>query len=268
MYILGCNKINGKNLIIANKYKSVILMGFKLFKDKKNKKEFDHLYPFITFLKDLEINGIHLRIINNHELRSINNISVFFTQDISQEILETLKQLKARESFYSIISIVEHPKYQIKNYVNYLRLFDLKLSPFQIPYEQVKTSNAYIYKSIPTIQTNNKEKNIYKKILDGNIICSNLYTLSSSNYEFRRHAINVISSISFLDFKWFGRGWELNIKSFSNKKGLKYLRSSLFSWPKLNNQALKAYGGELINKSILFSSKTSISIENHSCHVM
>lgn len=264
MYILGCNKINDKKFIIANKYKSVILEGFNILKNKKSKIELNHIYPFITFLRDLELEGINLSVINNHELRSIKNISVFFTQDISKEILETIKHLKAKESFYSIISIVEHPKYQIKNYINYLNEFDLKLSPFQIPYEQVKTSNAYIYKSIPITPSKNKEKTTNKEIFDGNIICSNLYTLSSSNYEFRRHVINIMSSISFLKFKWFGRGWNFNMKSLLNKKDLKYLRSSIFSWPKLNNQALKAYGGEIIDKSILYFSKTSISIENHS----
>ena len=82
MYILGCNKINGKKLIIANKYKSVILKGFSLLKDNKSKKELDHLYPFITFLKDLENNGIHLSIINNHVVKLIKNISVFFKTNI------------------------------------------------------------------------------------------------------------------------------------------------------------------------------------------
>ena len=86
-----------ENLIIANKHKSVILMGFKLFKDK-NKKIWSFI-PFYNLLKRFRNKWNSFRIINNHELRSINNISVFFTQDISQEILETLKQLKARESF-------------------------------------------------------------------------------------------------------------------------------------------------------------------------
>ena len=264
MYILGCNKINGKNLIIANKYKSVILEGFSLLKDENKKIEFNHLYPFINFLKDLELHGIHLSIISKKEVSSIKNISVFFTQDISQEILDILKKLKAKESFCSIISIAEHPKYQIKNYLTYLSLFDLKISSFKIPYEQIKTFNAFIYKSIPTIQSQSIEKNFNKKILDGNIICSNLFTISSSNYEFRRHAINIMSSLSILDFKWFGRGWKFNLKSLLKKKDLKYMRSSLFSWPKLNKQSLKTYGGELIDKSILFYSKTSLSIENYS----
>ena len=264
MFILGLNKENGKKLIIANKYESVICESFYLLRNQKINTELNHLFPFLEFLKDLESEGINLTLINNQELKSIKNIVLFFSQDISEKILKTITELKLKESFYSVISIVEHPKYQIKNFTTYLNLFDLKLCPFKIPHKQIKTINAYIYKSIPTIREKNglALKNI--EILDSNIICSNLYTFSSSNYEFRRHVINIMSSFRHFEFKWFGRGWKMNLKSFLTKKGLKYLRSSLCSWPKLNIHALRSYGGELIDKSILYSSKTSISIENHS----
>ena len=260
MYITIRNKEKNKYCIISNKYKEVIIQAFHLLSNKNIEIRTNHLYPFIEFLKYLKKSNLEINIINRITSIPIERIEVMFFQDISFKDLKLIRYLNKKNiNPYKIISIAEHPIYQIKNFTNYIKDFDIILCPYKLPIKYEETSFGYIFKSLPFFEKDNKEE----KSIDVSLICSNLSTKSNSNYGFRRHIINVISSIEKIDFEWYGRGWERKGIIFS-KKSLKYKLNSILGSPKINSHSYNKYKGEIKDKYCLMNSKTVLAIENHS----
>ena len=260
MYIIISNKENDKYCIISNKYREVIIEAFHLFSEKNKDTITNHLYPFIEFLRYLKESNLEINITNRITTIPIERIEVMFLQDISFEDIKLIKYLNNKSiSPYKIISVAEHPVYQIKNFTEYIKEFDVILCPYKLQIEYEETSFGYIFKSLPFLEKENKKE----KIIDVSMICSNLSTKSNSNYSFRRHMINVISSIDKIDFEWYGRGWQ-HKGIINNKKDLKYRLNSILGNPKINSNSYNKYKGEIKDKYCLMNSKTSLAIENHS----
>ena len=219
-----------------------------------------HLYQVTSFVKSLKKEFSQILLIKNIYENIISETNVFFSFDISHKDIKLIQNLSKRKNIKLILSISEHPFYQIKDFDNYLEYFDYVYSTYKVNSKYHKTINSYIFKEIPIY----KSSSYISDFKDASIICSNLHTFKKSNYRFRRHLINTLSSIDQINFEWYGKGWDICSPQYNFKNKIKYFKSSFFSYPKLNNNAISKYKGILNSKTILTSFKFNLSVENFS----
>ena len=260
MYLVLSNIKTDKKLIISCKYKQYNLLAiYNSWFDNTNYLN-HHLYQVTLFIRSLKKDFSNMIILKNIDENYIANTNVFFSIDIDKKDIKLIKKLSARKHIKLILSVSEHPFYQIVNFDSYLKYFDYIFSAYKVNSIYHKTINAYIFKEIPSFDV--LSSNIHFQ--DATIICSNLHSYIKSNYPFRRHLINVLSSIDQINFQWYGKGWNIFSNKYNFRLKIRYLKSFLFSFPKLNDNALCKYKGEIKDKTILNYFKFCLSIENFS----
>ncbi len=266
MYLVGSTPDKSRIFLISNKYKSVISQVYNLLNLTHELSLVDHLYPLYSFLKYLMSKNINFKLIKN--LKELDyKLDAYIAFDISSSDIDLIKNIRKESSDCKLIlAIAEHPAYQVSNLEEIANNFDIVLSAYKISSNTTKTYFPYIFDHLPSynINVNNKLPKIesLNNTIDSTLIYSNLYSVSRSNYGLRRHAINTLSLIKDINFKWFGRGWKLPLRNYMKRSSLRYIRASLLQFPKLNSTAKQSYGGILKDKTLLYNVKSTLAIEN------
>lgn len=272
MLIIGKLKDEKEYVLFTCKYPQVLKQViFLLNNGNTYKYKTHHLYPLIEFFQFLKEHGFLFELSGAINKFIKSKIKVYIALDLMDKQLEIIKIIKKYSKNCKLVLVAaEHPNYQIINYKSIAKEFDFLFSPYKLIKSASHTFFPYIFQKLPLLKNEDKfnlEKSfILNKInvLDSTLICSNLYTSSNSNYGLRRHLINTMSEIKNLNFKWFGKGWDLSKQNFTNIKFYKYLRSNILQKPRLTKSSVLNYQGELKDKYILQRVKSIFAIENFS----
>lgn len=260
MYLVLSNIKTNKKLIISGRYKEYILLEiYNSWFDNTNYLN-HHLYQITSFIRSLKNDFSNMIMLKNIDENYIFDTNVFFSLDIDKKDIKLIKKLSKIKNIKLILAVGEHPLYQIKNFESYLKYFDHIFSTYKVNSKYHKTINSFIFKEIPSFEVSYSD--IHSQ--DATIICSNLHSFVKSNYPFRKHLINVLSSIDQINFQWYGKGWNIFSDKYNLRTKIRYFKSFLLSFPKLNNNALNKYKGEIKDKTILNNYKFNLSIENYS----